>query len=142
MYFFVQFASLNLAEFEKIATTMALKLENPTTILLYGDLGAGKTTFVRAFINALCGEGFGEIVSPTFTLVQTYESPKGPLWHADLYRLKKPEEVLELGLLEAFTNAYCLIEWPQQLGEYTPSQYMSVSIAINVDGTRALDIQF
>ncbi|WP_193172580.1 tRNA (adenosine(37)-N6)-threonylcarbamoyltransferase complex ATPase subunit type 1 TsaE [Nisaea nitritireducens] len=95
------------------------------TFLLSGGLGAGKSTFARAFVRALIGAD-EEVPSPTFTLVQQY----GPIdrggvdieiWHADLYRLGDPDEVLELGLDEAFGTAICLIEWPDRLGSFAPN---------------------
>ena len=71
-------------------------------IALHGDLGAGKTTFARAFIRARAqGAAIGEIPSPTFTLVQVYDLPSGAIWHFDLYRLTRPDQVWELGLEEA-----------------------------------------
>lgn len=132
----MHFTSLNLTEFEKIATTIARGIEKPLPLLLYGDLGAGKTTFARAFIRALCGEGAHDVVSPTFTLVQTYPSPQGDIWHADLYRLKNSAEVEELGLLEAFNHNICLIEWPQRLGPYKPSQGLALTITVQPSGAR------
>src|SRR5882762_7586612 len=77
-------------------------------IALAGDLGAGKTTFARAFIRARGGSG--EVPSPTFTLVQIYELPDGPVWHFDLYRLRHPDEAWELGIEDAFRDGISLIE--------------------------------
>ena len=85
-------------------------------ILLAGDLGAGKTTLARGFLEAL---GYkGEVPSPTFTIVQTYDPPELslPVWHVDLYRLDDPEELFELGLDEARRDAVLLVEWPERMG--------------------------
>ena len=79
------------------------------TLLLQGDIGAGKSYFARALIQSL-QDIPEDVPSPTFTLVQTYDTRLGELWHADLYRLGDPGEVEELGLTEAFTSAICLIE--------------------------------
>lgn len=85
-------------------------------IALTGDLGAGKTALARALIQARFGPG-GEdedVPSPTFTLVQTYETPDLLITHADLYRLDDPQDVRELGLNEALDEGALLMEWPDK----------------------------
>ncbi|TAD89813.1 MAG: tRNA (adenosine(37)-N6)-threonylcarbamoyltransferase complex ATPase subunit type 1 TsaE [Alphaproteobacteria bacterium] len=96
-------------------------------VALTGPLGAGKSAFARAFIRARAGAEI-EVPSPTFTLVQTYELASGVIWHVDLYRLAAPEEALELGLEDAFTNALCLIEWPERLGDMLPLRALTVRL--------------
>ncbi len=81
-------------------------------VLFRGELGAGKTSFVRGIIHALCGEV--EVPSPTYTLVQTYETADFDIWHFDLYRLENPADVWALGLEDAF-DGMCLIEWPERI---------------------------
>ena len=104
-------------------------------IALFGELGTGKTVFARAFINALPGpqgtggNGAEEVPSPTFTLLQTYDRDPAPIWHFDLYRLERPEEVTELGLEEALAEAISLIEWPERLGPRMPSDRLEVHLA-------------
>jgi len=97
-------------------------------ILLKGDLGSGKSTFARALIQALCG-AHTEVPSPTFTFVQTYETPKFVVWHFDLYRLEHPEELYELGLEEAYATGVCLIEWPERLGSFLPKEYWELELS-------------
>ncbi len=108
----------DLADTERFAAHLARQTRSGDVIGLEGPLGAGKTTFARGFIVALLGPV--EVPSPTFTLLQTYERNDLSLWHFDLYRLSKPEDVVELGLEEALGRAIVLIEWPERLGAFAP----------------------
>jgi tRNA threonylcarbamoyladenosine biosynthesis protein TsaE len=101
---------------EALAHTLAQRVPAGRLIALTGDLGAGKSTFARAFIRARLQDEEAEVPSPTFTLVQTYDTPDGAeIWHADLYRLSEPEEAYELGLDDARETSVCLIEWPDRM---------------------------
>ena len=106
----------------RLGAALAPALAPGDTILLAGGLGTGKTHFARALIQArLAAAGLVEDVpSPTFTLVQTYFDGVSEIWHCDLFRLSVADEVLELGLDEAFGTAICLIEWPDRLGTAVP----------------------
>lgn len=105
-------------ETARLGHWFAQHLRGGDSVLLEGPIGAGKSHFARSFIQARlgCAE---DVPSPTFTLVQTYEAD-AEIWHADLYRLTHPDEVLELGLEDAFDSAICLIEWPDRLGRHVP----------------------
>ena len=107
------------------AARLAQHLRSGDVILLSGDVGAGKTHFARSLIQSLLAEP-EDIPSPTFTLVQTYETAETEIWHADLYRLTSVQEVEELGLIDAFATAICLVEWPDRLGALTPPSALSL----------------
>ena len=118
---------------DDLARRIGARLRPGDTILLSGDIGAGKTRFARALILSLL-DGPEDVPSPTFTLVQTYASPLGEIWHADLYRLSMPEELDELGLSEAFDTAVCLIEWPERMGAWVPPRSVQLRFDIAPDG--------
>lgn len=102
-------------------------------VCLFGNLGAGKTTLSRGAIEAWTG-ATEDAPSPTYTLVQTYDGPRGELWHVDLYRLKQPDDAWELGLEDAFTYAACLIEWPERLGGQLPRDRLDIALASEGEG--------
>jgi len=110
------------------ARDLGLKLAAGDCLLLQGNIGAGKTHFARSLVQSL--QDYPEDVpSPTFTLVQTYDTRNGELWHADLYRLGSLDEITELGLEDAFDTAICLIEWPDRLEELTPKQALTLEFS-------------
>ena len=87
------------------------------------------SVYARAFVRAFHGRDDEEVPSPTFTLVQTYGGPRGELWHVDAYRLKDPDEILELGLDDAFPDGILLIEWPERLGPHLPRRRLDLTLA-------------
>ncbi|KZY32206.1 tRNA threonylcarbamoyladenosine biosynthesis protein TsaE [Roseovarius sp. HI0049] len=123
---------------ERVARTLARHLEPGDTLLLAGDVGAGKTHFTRCAILSLLATP-EDVPSPTYTLVQTYNATPGEIWHADLYRLADTSEIEELGLTAAFTDAICLIEWPDRLGPLTPASALTITFtAPGPDDVRSL----
>lgn len=122
---------------EQLGAGLAARLKPGDVVGLKGDLGAGKTTLARAIIRAAMNDPDLIVPSPTFTLVETYDTPLGPYWHFDLYRLETPEQVYELGWEEALAEGIVLLEWPERLGPLLP-QHLSVTLEIEGDGRRAL----
>ena len=111
-----------------VAAAVLARLSRPGDIFcLHGDLGAGKTTFARGFLRALAVEE--EVPSPTFNLVLTYDTARGTVWHFDLYRLNAPDEVIELGMEDAFADGICLIEWPDRLGPWLPENRIEIRLS-------------
>ena len=98
-----------------------------TMIALKGDLGMGKTVFARAFVRQLTSDT-QEVPSPTFTLLQIYEANPDPVYHFDLYRLKSPDEILELGFEDALDDGIVLVEWPDRLGPYLPADRLDLEL--------------
>ena len=119
---------------EHLAAVIAGLVRRGDAILLEGPLGAGKSAFARAFLRAAAADPALEVPSPTFTLVQTYDLPDTPIWHFDLFRLKQPEDALELGIEDAFAMAISLIEWPERLGIFLPPNRLDLEIAFTGDG--------
>lgn len=111
-------------------------------LLLRGQIGAGKTHFARSLIQSL-QDTPEDVPSPTFTLVQVYDTRAGELWHADLYRLTGPDESVELGLTEAFETSICLIEWPDRLQDLVPKTALDLSFENGAsDDARLLSVSW
>lgn len=116
-------------ETAEFAAALSTRLERGDVLLLSGHIGAGKTHFARSLIQSRLqrnGDPIEDVPSPTFTLVQTYHTGGDEIWHADLYRLTHPDEVDELGLIDAFETAICLVEWPDRLGDLAPSDALTL----------------
>ena len=112
---------------------LAATLRPGDIVVLDGDLGAGKTALARAIIRALSNDPYLEVPSPTFALVQPYDTPRGPVLHADLYRLGDPREVDELGLLDN-PAAIVLVEWAERAPELVAAATLVIDLAIPAGG--------
>ena len=127
----------DLAHINEAARTFIENMGDHTVFAFYGHMGAGKTTFIKA----LC-EAFGVddvITSPTFAIVNEYTAQGSPIYHFDFYRIKKLEEVYDMGFEDYFYSGnLCLIEWPELIEEVLPSDAVKVSIQEKEDGSRAI----
>jgi len=119
---------------ERLGVAIAGGLDVGDAVALEGDLGAGKTTLARAILRAL---GVSEEVpSPTFTLVQHYDTERLAVRHFDLYRVKGVSELRELGLDEALDEGAALIEWPERAGDVLPASALHVALSITGPDSR------
>jgi tRNA threonylcarbamoyladenosine biosynthesis protein TsaE len=131
----------DLRALDRFAAELAARARRGDVFALSGELGAGKTALARSFISALARrEGVtppADVPSPTFTLMQEYDVGHERVFHFDLYRLKRPEEAMELGLEDACADGIALIEWPERLGRTVPRDRIDVRLTIEGDGRRA-----
>lgn len=115
---------------EHLAAVIAREARAGDLITLSGDLGAGKTTFARAFVRAFADDGELDVPSPTFTLMQSYESARGTVVHADLYRIGDAVELEELGWDEATDGAVVLLEWPDRAGDALGDSRLDINLRL------------
>ena len=134
-------------ETASVGRELASSLAAGSVVLLYGDLGAGKTAFVRGLAEGL-GVSRDEVSSPTFTLVQEYRGGRLTLFHVDLYRLNDPREIDDLGLDEIADEGVLAIEWAEKLvsdARLKPSRYkeaVEVRIQHGAGDSREIDINY
>ena len=127
----------DLAHLNEAARTFIENMGDHTVFAFYGHMGAGKTTFIKAICEAL---GVDDVItSPTFAIVNEYTAQGSPIYHFDFYRIKKLEEVYDMGFEDYFySGELCLIEWPELIEEVLPSDAVKVSIQEKEDGARAI----
>lgn len=123
---------------ERLGAALAPLCEAGDVIALNGGLGAGKTTLARGLITALC-PGVREVTSPTYTLVQTYPAPAFTIWHFDLYRLERPDDLIELGFDDT-ADGLALIEWPANAGPHLPAWRLTLTLE-PADGGRIAHLE-
>ena len=124
------------ASTDALGARLSSAMKPGSVVLLFGDLGAGKSSLARAAILAALEEEQA-VPSPTFTLIQEYETPQGRIVHSDLYRLTNIDELEELGLAEAFETAVVLVEWPERLEDTVPDDRLEISLSIEGEGRTA-----
>ncbi len=118
----------DLAATEALAVRIAGQLRPGDAVLLQGPLGAGKSALARALLRALLADPALEVPSPSYTLVQTYDAPCGPVHHFDLWRLDGPAAVAELGWDDA-RDGVVLVEWPDRLGALRPDDALGIELS-------------
>ena len=130
----------NLQELDFAARQILSRFPNDKIFLLYGTMGAGKTTLVNSLCKAL---GVTDATSsPTFSIVNEYSTPDGPIYHFDFYRLKKEEEALDMGYEEYFYGgAYCFVEWPEKIPHLLPEESRQITITVWSPTSRTIHVK-
>ena len=131
----------NEEETKELAQSLAARINSGDVIGFEGDLGSGKSFFCREIIKFLCGSNT-KVTSPTFNLLQTYESTNFTIYHYDLYRVEHVSELYELGFEDAFSANVALIEWPQIARELLPNNTIFIKIEIVDTTTRRISCSF
>ena len=132
----MEFIINSLDEIPEVANKIINKLQYKL-ITFEGEMGAGKTTFIKEFVKALGTND--DVSSPTFSIVNEYETDSGIVYHFDFYRLNHEEEALDFGIEEyLYSNQYCLMEWPNKIANFIPDEHHTITIE-NVDGVRHLN---
>jgi len=116
-------------------------LDTRLFVCFHGQMGAGKTTFIKALLKAIDAREDGS--SPTFAIINEYESYMyGSIFHFDLYRLNSAEEALDIGIEEIiYQDNFCLIEWPDKILNLLPDDYVEVHIYVNEDNSRTITME-
>lgn len=139
------YPSLHLEQMEQLARNFALRLLPGDTVTLRGEVGAGKTSFARTLIQALCQDPKTEVTSPTFNLMQSYDVTlqggiKETLWHLDLYRLENSRQATALGLEELWQHIV-LLEWPERIPDLLPQTCLDITFIFTLSPqTRTLNV--
>jgi len=134
----MQISINNTSELPDVAEKLLVYANGQKFFIFEGDMAAGKTTFIKSFCEAL---GVEDVVSsPTFSIVNEYESKNGLVYHFDFYRLKNLQEAYDIGYEEYFYSGnYCLIEWPQKVEELLPETYIKVQITVTGNEQRLFE---
>ncbi|WP_293953154.1 MULTISPECIES: tRNA (adenosine(37)-N6)-threonylcarbamoyltransferase complex ATPase subunit type 1 TsaE [unclassified Sphingobacterium] len=129
----------SIADLSQAAETLLTSFPEDRIFLLYGPMGAGKTTFVKHLCEQLNVQD--STSSPTFSIVNEYESAIGPVYHFDFYRIKDEQEAFDFGYEEYFySGAYCFVEWPEKIPNLLPEEAKEIHISIIDATTRQISI--
>lgn len=128
-------------ETQAFAESFATKLHGGDVVLLYGKLGAGKTTFTQGLAKGL---GITQrIISPTFIIVRSYTVPEGNFYHVDLYRLESEKDIENVGLIEKMQEKESIvaIEWPEKLGTLLPKKRYEIHVQVKGENEREIEVE-
>lgn len=128
----------NLEGLLKGAKELIEQIPQGSVVALYGQMGAGKTTLIKAICQLLQVED--EVNSPTFNIINEYRCGSGePIYHFDFYRIESTKEAMDIGVEEyLYSGAMCLIEWPQKIEQLLPPEAIKIYISVLEDGTRVI----
>lgn len=130
--------NFQLSNIQDAARDFVAAMGSRTVFAFYGAMGAGKTTFIKAVCKAL-GVTDDVVASPTFAIVNEYETPHGPIYHFDFYRIKKLDEAVDMGFDDyLYSGCPCFIEWPELIEPLLPDDAVRVEITEAPDGGRIL----
>ncbi|GFZ85228.1 tRNA (adenosine(37)-N6)-threonylcarbamoyltransferase complex ATPase subunit type 1 TsaE [Aquaticitalea lipolytica] len=128
----------NIQDITTVAEAVIKQLTSKT-ILMYGDMGVGKTTFIKSFVKALKSDD--DVTSPTFSIVNEYVTPSDKVFHFDLYRIKDENEALQFGIEDyLYSNNWIIIEWPDRIENLYPNNANTITITQNKDNSRTLKL--
>jgi tRNA threonylcarbamoyladenosine biosynthesis protein TsaE len=131
--------TFTLDQIQTIASQILTEASPQKIFLFYGEMGAGKTTLIKALCHELGVEG--QTSSPTFSIVNEYAGSGGAVYHFDFYRLKSQTEALDMGYEEYFYSGdYCFIEWPEKIPDLLPLHYTEIHISAQADGPRQITL--
>jgi tRNA threonylcarbamoyladenosine biosynthesis protein TsaE len=136
----VLLTSISLSQLPNTASEIIKFAKDSRIFLFYGEMGAGKTTLIKALCESL---GTTEpVTSPTFSIVNEYEGAGNRIYHFDFYRLKNETEALDMGYEEYFySGAYCFIEWPEKIPNLLPDHFVNIKIKVIGDNLREINIE-
>ena len=139
------FPSQDVTETERIGAEVARQLwqnngASPAFVAMMGDLGAGKTAFVRGFVSVLSPGS--RVKSPTYTIVNEYRRGEYPVFHFDLYRMEDPDGLDGIGFDEYLASGICIAEWSENLGERMPEDAVTVTIRKTGENSRQIEIVY
>ncbi|MFI1773805.1 tRNA (adenosine(37)-N6)-threonylcarbamoyltransferase complex ATPase subunit type 1 TsaE [Thalassobellus citreus] len=127
-----------LEEVDNVAKKLIMNI-NSKTLLLYGDMGVGKTTLIKALVKAL--GSYDDVSSPTFSIVNEYKLKDSRIYHFDLYRINDIEEAYNFGIEDyLYSNNWCIIEWPDIIKDILPNGFNKIGLTLNDDKTRTLKL--
>ena len=136
----MQFTAISVSDLSAIAQKLLNFAGDDRIFLFHGEMGAGKTTFIKALCAQLGVDS--PVSSPTFAIINEYAGEKHRIYHFDFYRLKTQTEALDMGCEEYFYSGdYCFIEWPDKIPDMLPSHYISVNINVLNDNMRKISFE-